>query len=193
MQRIAMLLVALAVPVAFAQSACSDSDRTGRGTAGAHGTSNNDNDPNHQEDPSEEEDPGEGPGEGPMEDAGTPGDTSGGGGNDTGTTPPPPPNDTGTTPPPPPPPRTMVVDVNSNFFAPRVLTIRVGDTVRWEFEASGHTVTSGGGCSSDGMFDSGLRSDGATFSQTFTAAGSYDYHCVPHCSEGMTGTIVVED
>jgi plastocyanin len=33
---------------------------------------------------------------------------------------------------------------------------------------------------------------GSTYSHTFTQAGSFPYFCRPHCSMGMTGTVVVQ-
>jgi hypothetical protein len=56
------------------------------------------------------------------------------------------------------------------------------------------TGTSGTGCTSDGKFgtDGVLTGAGATFSHTFPTAGTFEYFCVPHCSFGMKGTIVVQ-
>ena len=202
MQKLTMILLTFAIPIAFAQTACSDSDMKTRRSAGAQAAGNNNN--GNGNDAAEEpgEDPGEGeePGEQPTPDGGVTTDTGGGGVEDSGTTPPPadsgttppPPTDTGTTPPPP-TPQTYDVEVDNNYFEPSMLTIKVGDTVRWEWEASGHTVTSGASCTANGTFDSGLRNDGATYSHTFTAPGTYPYHCVPHCGMGMTGTVVVTE
>jgi plastocyanin len=47
-----------------------------------------------------------------------------------------------------------------------------------------HTVTA-----SDGSFDSGDISPGASWSHTFSAAGSYSFHCIYH--SWMKGTITV--
>lgn len=208
-QRFMMLILALAVPVAFAQTGCSNADPTGRDKSGAQHENGNGNgndasmpaeDASQQEpEQGEGEEEGEAPtadaagvvdtGRGAVDTGGAVADTgaadTGGVAEDTGTAP----VDTGVA---PPAPETRVVDVQSNFFSPSTVTIRVGDTVMWEFEASGHTVTSGDSCVSDGMFDSGLRNAGTTFSRTFTAPGSYDYHCIPHCGEGMTGVVIVE-
>lgn len=48
-----------------------------------------------------------------------------------------------------------------------------------------HTITS----DTQGLFDSGSLAPGATFEHTFTAAGTYHYHCSIHPT--MTGIIVV--
>lgn len=78
---------------------------------------------------------------------------------------------------------THAVTISDFAFAPATLTIAVGDTVTWTNEdAIEHTATGAG-------FDSGLLAQGASFSHTFTAAGTFDYVCTPHPT--MTGRIVV--
>jgi plastocyanin len=97
---------------------------------------------------------------------------------------------------------THMVLVGEGFtFSPSNLTIQVGDTVQWTWSSSGHTVTSGSQCNADGQFcspsDSNcasapLSSQGATYSHTFSTAGTFPYFCIPHCDFGMVGTIVVQ-
>jgi plastocyanin len=93
---------------------------------------------------------------------------------------------------------TFAVDVSApngqRQFSPSSISIQVGDTVTWTWKAGGHSVTSGAAGSPNGLFDSGIKTSGATFSHTFTAAGSFGYFCVPHglCC-GMTGTVNVSD
>ena len=80
------------------------------------------------------------------------------------------------------------VDVTiANFaFNPATLTIKEGTTVTWtNTDSAVHTVTS-----DTGVFDSGDLAQGATFSYTFTTAGTYVYHCLPHHAK-MEGTIIV--
>jgi plastocyanin len=83
-------------------------------------------------------------------------------------------------------------------FAPKIAEVAVGDTVIWTWEAAGiHSVVSGGAggpgeCASDGQFNSGVKSVGQTFSHTFTAAGTYPYHCAAHCTLFEGGVIVVK-
>ena len=70
-------------------------------------------------------------------------------------------------------------------FDPAAVEIPVGATVTWtNTGAAPHTATA-----SDGTFDSGELAPGATFSHTFTAAGTFPYVCQIHPQ--MTGTITV--
>jgi len=73
-------------------------------------------------------------------------------------------------------------------FLPKTITIDVGDTVRWTSNVSTpHTVTSDTGA----WTPISLNGVGSTGSHTFTAAGTYNYHCSFHQSLGMTGTVIV--
>jgi plastocyanin len=74
----------------------------------------------------------------------------------------------------------------ANFaFSPSTLDIKVGTTVTWTNEDSApHTVTA-----NDGSFASNDLNQGASFSFTFTTAGTYAYHCGVH--PGMKATITV--
>jgi plastocyanin len=75
-----------------------------------------------------------------------------------------------------------------NFaYSPASVSVSVGDTVTWTNNDAGipHTVSS----DTPGVFDSGNMNTGATFAKTFTAAGTFTYHCNIHPS--MTGTVVV--
>lgn len=78
------------------------------------------------------------------------------------------------------------------FFSPSTVNVKAGDTVRWTWKGSGHSVTSGLPGGSSGLFDSGVHNSGFTFSFTFSDAGSFDYHCTPHglCCN-MVGKVVV--
>jgi plastocyanin len=94
-------------------------------------------------------------------------------------------------------PQTITVEVGQGglMFVPSSVTVNVGDTVHWVWASSGHSVVSGAttGCMSDGVFGTaGTQSTGATYDFTFTTAGSFQYHCGPHCQFGMTGTVVVQ-
>jgi plastocyanin len=86
-------------------------------------------------------------------------------------------------------------------FSPDPVNISVGDTVRWTWGSSNHSVTSGPPCTADGQFCSPndtncgagtLSNIGAVYEHTFTQAGTYSYHCALHCPLGMRGTINVE-
>lgn len=87
------------------------------------------------------------------------------------------------------PPTAAVIMVNTSF-QPQQIEVPVGTTVIWTNQDSvAHTVTSGTRDNPTSLFDSGEIGAGATFSFTFTAPGTYPYHCTPHV--GMDGTIVV--
>jgi len=80
---------------------------------------------------------------------------------------------------------THSVQIGDGFFSPANLTVTVGDTVTWtNTDDSPHTVTA-----TDGAFDAGNLDGGATFSQTFTSAGTFTYVCSYH--DEMAGTITV--
>lgn len=82
----------------------------------------------------------------------------------------------------------IIVGMTASSFTPDVLTIKAGTTVTWTNESSlTHTVTS-----DTDLFDSGNMGKGDTFSYTFTTAGTYTYHCIPHKAY-MIGTIIVTD
>jgi plastocyanin len=78
------------------------------------------------------------------------------------------------------------VSIAGFSFKPASITIPVGTTVTWtNTDSAGHTVTA-----DDGSFTSATLATGATFSQSFTAAGTFAYHCSIHPS--MTATIIVQ-
>jgi plastocyanin len=95
----------------------------------------------------------------------------------------------------------VTVGPNGTFqFSPNPVNISVGDTVRWTWGSSGHSVTSGNPCVGDGQFCSPndtncgagtLSNMGAVYQHTFTQAGTYSYFCHAHCEYGMIGTINV--
>lgn len=100
-------------------------------------------------------------------------------------------------------PKTVDVTVGAGggfSFSPSTVSIKVGDTVRWTWGGTGHTVTSGTGGVADNKFcspsDTGCATAaastaGAVYSHTFTTAGSFPYFCAPHAAFGMTGTVTV--
>src|SRR5215471_15259403 len=69
------------------------------------------------------------------------------------------------------------------MFGPSSVTIHPGDQVLWTWASSGHSTTS-----SNGIWDSGVRSQGATFTQTFNSVGTFPYYCRVH---GEVGTVIV--
>ena len=77
------------------------------------------------------------------------------------------------------------VTITGFAFKPATLDVAVGTTVTWTNQDSvGHTVTA-----DDASFDSGTVNGGTTFSQVFSTAGTFAYHCKIHSS--MHGTITV--
>ena len=72
-------------------------------------------------------------------------------------------------------------------FQPASMQVPAGTTVTWTNSgAATHTVTA-----DNDAFDSGRLAPGASFSQTFAAAGTFTYHCEIHPQ--MIGTIVVTE
>jgi plastocyanin len=81
-------------------------------------------------------------------------------------------------------------------YAPDNVTVVIGvnNTVEWtnndtQNGGTDHTVTSTSVPSGAKSFDSGIMAEGATFTQTFTVPGTYEYHCTIH--SWMTGSVVV--
>lgn len=80
----------------------------------------------------------------------------------------------------------LEVRIKDFAFQPKSLEVPVGATVTWtNADEDAHTVTS-----SSGAFSSPGLDHGETFSQTFTAPGTYDYHCALH--PHMTAHVVVK-
>jgi plastocyanin len=80
---------------------------------------------------------------------------------------------------------TSAVTISNFAFQPNSLSVATGTTVTWtNNDSMPHTVTA-----DDGSFTSGPIAAGATFSHTFTAAGTVAYHCQFHAS--MHGSVTV--
>jgi PKD repeat protein len=104
---------------------------------------------------------------------------------------------------------TFVVNVGQNgttfvdqASGTNTTTIHVGDTVQWNWGGSPHSATSGtcqpgggyyggGGCTADGVWDSGVHSAPYSFSRTFDQAGNFPYYCAIH-GYMMLGVVFVE-
>ena len=100
--------------------------------------------------------------------------------------------------------------MSGHKFDPPTITAAVGETVTWvNQEGDSHTVTayedkipdgaayfaSGGANDQEGAtgdVGAGLLQNGETFEVTFDTPGRYEYFCIPHESEGMKGTVIVE-
>ena len=87
---------------------------------------------------------------------------------------------------------------SNNTFFPSNLTIEAGDTVTFVNAGGFHNVTADDGsfrCANgcDGSGGNGAPDAAAwSFSLTFNDPGTIAYHCQPHQSLGMTGTINVQ-
>jgi plastocyanin len=97
-------------------------------------------------------------------------------------------------------------------YSPKKIEVEAGTTVTWRNVGSvGHTVTAyedelpdGAEFFASGDFDSesaavdGYESDnggnieaGESYEYTFETTGTYEYYCIPHEMNGMTGTVRV--
>jgi plastocyanin len=84
-------------------------------------------------------------------------------------------------------------------FDPQEVSINVGDTVLWTNTATTHPHTATADSFrqrrqgfNSGSFPRQWLEPGETFQFTFTSAGTYPYHCVPHEAAGMVGTVIVD-
>ena len=116
-----------------------------------------------------------------------------GGSDSTGVNPPPPPPPPPG--PPPPPSPAVTVRVQNNSYSPSDARVTVGGTVTWEWDGSGHSVTS---VSTPGFQSAPVSNAGFTLGPlTFNTAGTYKYYCTVHGQtsggnvSGMSGQVVV--
>ncbi len=88
-----------------------------------------------------------------------------------------------------------VVEVSSNVFTPKDITIDAGQTVRWVNKGGTHNIngTQATFSSNPEGFGNGAASSTAwTYDFKFTKEGLYNYRCDPHASFGMVGTVTVK-
>ena len=79
------------------------------------------------------------------------------------------------------------VSIAAFAFGPTTITVKPGTTVTWtQQDEDQHTVTA-----NDGSFTSSPLVTGTTYTHTFTAPGTYAYHCSIH--PFMHGTVVVSN
>lgn len=80
---------------------------------------------------------------------------------------------------------TVAVEIKDFSFAPAAVTAKVGDIVAFtNNDSTAHTATvDGGACTTPNI------AAGSANGLTFTAAGTYKFHCAIHPT--MTGTITV--
>jgi plastocyanin len=76
--------------------------------------------------------------------------------------------------------------MTTTAYTPNPITVAVGGTVTWtNNDSTTHTSTANGGA-----WNSGSIAPGGKFTMTFSAAGSFPYHCSIH--PGMVGTVTVQ-
>jgi plastocyanin len=76
--------------------------------------------------------------------------------------------------------------LTTTAYTPNPITVAVGGTVTWmNNDSIAHTSTANGG-----TWNSGTMAPGASFSTTFSSAGTFQYHCTIH--PGMVGTVTVQ-
>ena len=82
---------------------------------------------------------------------------------------------------------TANVSIVNFAFNPATVTINVNDQVKWTWAsgATSHSTTS-----DTSLWDSGLHTNGFTFSHTFGAAGNFPYFCSLH--PFMTASVTVQ-
>ncbi len=91
----------------------------------------------------------------------------------------------------------------SIVFSPADVSIQLGDTVRWTWDSNGHNVGYGlPGAADNSVFFSGAPANVPTtfevlFDQAFVdlnpvPGNVYDYHCHPHGTFGMVGSVTVD-
>ena len=84
---------------------------------------------------------------------------------------------------------TTTVLIQGFAFVPATVSINTGDTVTWvQKDTIGHTTTSD---DATPLWNSPLLSVGQDFSFTFSSAGTFAYHCIPHASF-MKGSVTVQ-
>ena len=81
-----------------------------------------------------------------------------------------------------------VITMQSNTFTPFRVTIRVGQTVLWDFPADAHNVIFLKSVTTGRPTDIGITSSSAV-TRTFNTAGTFPYDCTLH--PGMSGEVVV--
>ncbi|HEY9769727.1 MAG TPA: plastocyanin [Coleofasciculaceae cyanobacterium] len=76
-------------------------------------------------------------------------------------------------------------------FVPETVTIKAGDTVKWDNnKMSPHNVVFEN--AADKSHKNLVFSPGDGYESTFNEAGEYSYYCEPHRGAGMVGKVVVQ-
>ncbi len=100
----------------------------------------------------------------------------------------------------PPAPTVLTPDANGAYeihmvgtrFSPSDAQVPVGANVTWinDNPALGHDVQAMDGSYSSGS-TAGIAGSSNQYTHQFTVAGTYEYHCAAHHSQGMQGTLHV--
>jgi plastocyanin len=98
-------------------------------------------------------------------------------------------------------PKHHVVEVVSDYdnlrmaFRPKRIVVQPGDTVTWvnlaEEEHNIFSYPDGYPQGGKPMLSPYMQKKDEKWSHTFTAKGTYEYHCIPHLPMGMHGKVVV--
>jgi plastocyanin len=84
------------------------------------------------------------------------------------------------------------VDVKNFEFTPADLpTVRIGDTIHWEWKSGSHTTTSTSIPSGAAAWDQPINSTNTGFDYVPAVLGTYNYKCTIHAAMGMTGSFTV--
>ena len=82
-------------------------------------------------------------------------------------------------------PTNNTITISSSGYSPASLTVAMGSTITWtNNDNTAHTVTT-----DDGSINSGDIAAGASYTKTFTAAGTFNYHDAHNTN--MKGVLVV--
>jgi plastocyanin len=85
----------------------------------------------------------------------------------------------------------MGSDSGQLVFDPKVVTIKVGDTVKWvNNKAFPHNIVFDG--HAELSHKKLAQKPKAEFDSTFNEAGEFSYYCSPHRGAGMAGKVIVE-
>jgi plastocyanin len=81
-----------------------------------------------------------------------------------------------------------IVEVTDFDFIPMNVNAAVGDTIEWQWIEGNHTTTSDSTMGQN-VWDALIDQANPTFRFVITSPGVHDYHCTPHITLGMVGTI----
>ncbi|MGA3285309.1 MAG: Ig-like domain-containing protein [Verrucomicrobiota bacterium] len=81
----------------------------------------------------------------------------------------------------------VLVGSGGLVFTPATTNIAVNDRVIWTWAGNNHSTTS----DTNGLWDSLVNNSPHSFTNTFTSAGTFPYHCTIHVNLGMKGMIIV--